>query len=337
MRARIGLLLPILLVLVACAAAFTFACGGSTAVPGGSSTPAMQACSDEASATCAKLDMCVQNGTMIDYGSAATCEARVASLCLAALQANGTGRTPDSYEACAQSLPTQSCADNLDNNSTASCRAPAGSLATGAACGFPAQCMTAFCAIPPASACGTCQPPPAAGASCANLDTCGPGLQCVAAACVAYAALGQSCSATVPCGTGLSCVTPAMATTGKCETAGAMGAACDGRRETAPACDGTKDLYCDGTRHCAADAYAMAGQPCGNVNGVGTLCTGGAACVDKPADGGTVGSCAAPAADGQPCNTVAGPPCTRPARCIGMEIDGGQSGTCALAGATACQ
>jgi hypothetical protein len=319
------------------AGAMFYACGGGSSGSGGPS--AQQACTDEAATMCALLETCVTNGAVIDYGDASACVARQTTPCLTSLQANGSGRTPQNYEACAEALAMESCPDDLDNDPAPPCTAPPGSLAMGAACAFAAQCTTAFCAIPPATACGTCQPPPGAGSSCANLDTCGPGLVCVAGSCVTYGTSGDACSAAQPCGSGLTCVTPAKMTMGSCVVSGTMvGVPCDPKKETGAGCASSLGLYCNATKkQCEAQAYATAGQPCGEIAGVDTVCTGGAACIAvTTGDGGTAASCVAPAPDGQPCNTITGPPCTRPARCIGTELDGGATGTCQLPGATAC-
>jgi hypothetical protein len=314
-------------------AALFSACSGSSA-PVASGPSAQQACADDGQAVCARLDACVKNGIAIQYGDAGACLARQEPGCTASLAANASGRTTSGYEACAAVLPSESCTDYLNNNNPTACKAPAGTLAVGTVCGFSAQCVTAFCAIPPASACGTCQPPPAAGATCADLDTCGPNLVCVKGTCVAYGASGAACNTTQLCGTGLTCVTAAMQTSGTCQASGeSVGTACDPTRQTGPGCDGAQGLYCDGaTKQCAAIAYATAGQPCGFVGGVFNECTGAAGCFAAAGpDGGTTSTCIAAAAEGQTCNTLTGPPCARPARCLGTLLDGGTSGTCALA------
>lgn len=314
------------------------ACTSSS--PGPTGPSAAQACSDASHASCARLDACWKNGTTIQWGDVPTCESRMQLSCLAALAAPSTGRTTTSEESCAQAIPAESCTDFFDNSQPAPCRPPAGGLGNGAGCAFSAQCASAFCGFAPAAACGTCQPAPTVGTSCANLESCGPGLVCANGACAAYASNGAQCNDGQPCGSGLTCVTPPAATNGTCMPVGTtVGAACDPKRQTNPVCDFTQGLYCEGTtKKCAALAFAGAGQPCGRIGTGFTACTGGSECVAGApgADGGVSSMCVAPVADGAACNTVSGPPCARPARCVGSALDGGASGKCAIADATQC-
>jgi hypothetical protein len=306
--------------------------GCSSSSAGGVS--AAKACADEAQSNCGRLDSCLMNGTALEYGDIGTCYARQAAECTASLASSGTGRTPANEETCAQQIPNASCTDFLNNNTPPACQPPAGALATGAGCAFSAQCASSFCALPRTSVCGTCQPQPAAGASCATLSGCGQGLECVLDTCVALAtSSGASCTPAQPCGTGLSCVTPAKATTGTCQMAAStVGAPCDPKRVMGPGCDSSLGLYCDQTaKTCATDAYVSSGV-CDtdfDVLKVSTPCTGGATCYKN--------ACVAPAADGQPCNTALGIDCLRPARCVGVGVDGGTMGMCALPGSMQCQ
>jgi hypothetical protein len=295
-----------------------------------SGTSADQACGDSAHAQCTKLQTCSPLNLQTAYGDEATCETRLKTNCVNALAAPSTGNSSDKTEACAQAYAAYACTDysNKTNIPTA-CAQATGSLANGAACSFPGQCLTGFCAIAPSGACGTCAAVPAQGASCANLTSCGPTLVCTSdtQVCTPYAALNAACGQGQPCGTGLSCVAPGgIGTPGTCQTAGALGATCDGTEKTGPACDTALGLYCDGqTKQCAQVTFAMAGQACGYVVDAGTLadCLSGACvngqCMGRAADD---GACTVP--DGGAYNPTAG--CLPPARCVGT--------TCQLASAT---
>jgi len=333
-------------------AALVAACSGSSSTPvtdttdGGShedSSTNAATCETFASAECAVLARCSPNGTSIEYGSTSTCKMRTALQCNAALAAKATSRTPAQDVACGTAEATESCTSYLNGTPPSACDAVAGSATTGATCTYSAQCASAYCALPPASECGTCQPAPVAGASCANLDSCGPALTCYRSTCVAFVASGETCSPTEPCGAGLSCVTAKGASTGTCKEDGTtVGAACDPTLETAASCDATQELYCvhlkgDPNLHtCQKSPLATAGQACGNVAGVTALCSDASTCVKSTADGGATGTCVARAADGADCDTVTGPACLAPARCIGTLLDGGTSGKCTLPGTTTC-
>jgi hypothetical protein len=300
-------------------------------------------CETFASAACAVLARCSPDGTSLDYGSASTCETRVEIQCNAALSAKGSSRTAAQDLSCAKAEATENCTTFLNGIAPSACNATPGSATTGTACTYDAQCASAYCALQAASACGTCQPAPSAGDSCANLTSCGPALTCYHATCVAFVASGATCGPTDPCGAGLSCVTAKNATTGTCKEEGAtLGAACDPRLETAASCDPTQELYCvhlkgDPNLHtCQKVSLAKSGQACGDVAGVTALCSDASTCVKSTADGGVSGTCVARAADGADCDTVTGPACMSPARCIGTLLDGGTRGKCTLPGTTTC-
>jgi len=79
---------------------------------------------------------------------------------------------------------------------------------------------------------------------------------------------------------------------------------------------------------CTPIQYVGAGEPCGGVGGDYFECIGGSSCR------GTPGMCVADAADGDPCDTVAGPSCLSPARCVTDGIS--TSGTCTPPDPEAC-
>jgi hypothetical protein len=308
------------------------ACGGD------SGPTADQACSQVAQARCSLRSMC-SNGTRVtqNYGDMNTCVAREKINCLNGLGAPSTGNSPSAVVTCASVLPTEACSDFFLNDQPMQC-VVTGKLAMGAACGFSGQCATTFCAIPKGVACGTCQPLPVAGASCATIG-CGRGLECDnnTMTCVAPAGMGAQCSRAQPCGSGLSCVGASMTVMGTCQPTGNnAGVTCDPRQQTAPGCNGEIGLYCNRvTMKCALTTYTAAGQPCGTdmTSGNVTGCASGGMCVGASAT--ALGMCVAPAADGAACDTANGPPCLAPARCI----NGGgatTAGNCQLEDATAC-
>jgi hypothetical protein len=97
------------------------------------------------------------------------------------------------------------------------------------------------------------------------------------------------------------------------------------------------------TRSCAPlPPYAVAGQPCGTIDGVLVVCGGAGVCNATGADAGPDAApdasppftCVVPAADSAECNLAVGPGCLSPARCIAA--DGGVSGTCQFPNADLC-
>jgi hypothetical protein len=314
------------------------------------SLSAMQACTDFAHASCTSRDTCSDNfSNTRDYGTESVCESRVEASCVTGLTAPGTAATPESREQCAEAFGsgTETCLDTFEDNPSDACEAPAGSGATGAACGVAAQCASAYCAIASTAVCGTCQPLPSAGASCTVNADCGRDLACAipgtatTGTCAAWVAQAGACLTGVnPCQPGLACVgdAPATSTQGMCEpTVAIVNNSCDSARKLAPPCDGDIGLACLPTTAgstagtCQAIAFVDAGATCGAIGGPPATsfadCSGGGLCV-KAATTDRTGTCMAPAADGGACDDTNGPPCLSPAKCV--------AGTCTLPDPTTC-
>ncbi|HZU85408.1 MAG TPA: hypothetical protein VE987_20895 [Polyangiaceae bacterium] len=300
----------------------------------------MQACADEAQASCTHLQSCSPADLAARYGDETTCENGLKTNCENALAAPSTGNDPSKTEGCAKAYAGWACADFLNNESIPrACEQATGALAGGAACAFPGQCSSGFCAIVPGRACGVCAPAPAPGDSCAQLTTCGPGLVCTTdtQTCAVFGASGAPCGKGAPCGAGLSCVgasaaAPAM---GSCQAAvGASGAPCDPTQRSSAGCDRSAGLVCNAaTKTCVALVFASGGQACGDVANQNTPCGASGQCSTSAS--GMMGTCTAAALAGSPCDLVNGPPCIPPARCI-VDSDGQSSGTCAFVSASSC-
>ncbi|MHB8416828.1 MAG: hypothetical protein ACYDCL_02045 [Myxococcales bacterium] len=331
------------LCLAALASIFALACSsGVTAQDAGADggPSGDQACRDVATAQCNLRNSCT-NGFAIstDYGDLATCISRTQTNCLTQLSAPGTGSSAAHSEGCAQALAGESCFNYFTNAPPAACAVPAGTLANGAACAFPAQCQSTFCAVGDDQICGTCQPQPVAGSSC-DAGSCGSGLFCLPDSwtCTQGVPDGGACNDRSACGGGESCVGFLDGGSGVCTPRLGIGASCDARQETGPNCFNAGGADCvttvggGGTGRCAAITVAQAGEACGRVPHVSdSACGNGGLCV-AAGDG---GSCVAPVSDGQSCDSVAGPPCFLPAKCVPAS-DGGTAGTCTLPNASLC-
>jgi hypothetical protein len=362
--------------------AFTMvACGGSSAAPptssgsdgGGTSEDsgtvpsdgsvsdsatlgdgsASQACADWAAARCQRYDACSDAlYNQIHYGSEAACVTASVQTCAIGLAATGTAATAETFEACAQALPTESCADFLGDNPVSACAALAGTLAIGAPCIGSSQCQSTYCAIPQYATCGVCAAVPAAGSPCVVTAECGArgGLACAEGVCVAYGGANASCSGAAPCGIGFDCVGAKKTAPGTCQpTVTTVGATCVPDRSTGPSCDPTLELTCDtATTMCVQNTVVAAGQTCGAVGGGTAKCAANGTCVVATFDAGaddagtdagpepTTGTCLAAAPSASPCDTAAGPACVLPAKCV-TTSDASTAGTCDIASATACQ
>ena len=317
---------------------------------------AMEACTQEQNALCALRMSCAAYSVAHLYTDLAACESRGVAACESALSASGTAQTPTGVEACAVAYPTETCTAFFDGDPVAACSPPAGSKATGAACGAAGQCASTFCAIPRYQICGTCQPLPTAGATCEVAADCGRNMACASAAgaatgtCVAYAAANAPCLTNAqPCEADLSCVGDDVAnsTMGTCQPSGtSVGAACDGSRKTMASCAADLGLACipaakgSAVGTCQAITLAATGSACGDVGAMPitgfATCAAGGGCV-KPSAGAT-GTCMAPAADGATCNNdpTIGPPCLTGAKCVVPSASTSTAGTCMTPNASSC-
>jgi hypothetical protein len=326
------------LVVVACSGTSTTGGDG-----GGGGVSVQQACQDQSHARCTLLQSCSPERIQAQFGDEPTCEQRYTENCVTSLGAPSTGNSATITEGCSQAFASWACTDFLnDENIPPACAQVTGSIATGAACGFPGQCQSGFCAIAPDAACGVCDSPPAAGDSCAQLTTCGAGLVCTTDTftCVVLAAQGASCGKGAPCGAGLSCVgaNASKSIQGTCQTSVAQsGAACDPTGQTSAGCERNQLLTCNTqSKECAALTVAAGGQPCGtnDVNDQTALCSANGVCTGQgTGTPPTPGTCTAAAADGAACDTVNGPGCMLLSRCV-VTSDAGTAGTCQLSSAS---
>jgi hypothetical protein len=310
------------------------ACGGSatTTGDGGASAGLSDAASSIASALCARIQACSPFFIQFAYGSEAACASRTTPTLMASLTAAGTGWTASAAMSCAAAIPGASCDDVLGNDVPAACRAPAGQLAVGSACGDGSQCASSYCNLGPGGKCGTCAAAlGAVGAACYRDGDCAFGTVCngaslsatpeVAGQCTALAASGASCDGSRPCAKTLAC------NAGVCATPLATSATCTpDASDPFGSCNELAGNYCSPTtRSCTPLVLAAAGAPCGTINDALTTCSAGGTC-PTPASPST--TCVAPAADFGNCNATAGPGCLSPASCI--------AGTCVMPTPESC-
>jgi len=299
-----------------------------------------QACHDQETSFCALVDQCTQGNYVQRYfGSMASCVADETAACGTNLAAPQSARNAAAAEACAAARSSESCVAWFDDDTPGACRSIAGPRADGSACGVNSQCASSYCALTPTTACGTCQPLPAANAPCQSSSQCPYEMSCpivvpaTTGVCTPYATEGSACDDYLPCQAGLACIgsNTAKGVKGTCQAAATTaGAACS--NATGPGCDDITYLYCVEGK-CQVRAIVGAGQPCDIGYGAPySRCADGAACIQNP--GTTVGTCAAAAANGAACDTTVGPLCLPTSKCI--TADGGTAGTCMATDPTSC-
>lgn len=286
--------------------------GGSSGGSGsssGSGVSAAQACQDMATAACMQLNNCTPFGLTVAYGDAMTCAQRLVLGCTPMVGASGAMVTGEQIDQCAQAIMGETCQEWLDNSQPSACSFM-GSLAAGSACGTGAQCQSGYCRLAPGSVCGSCaaragagQTAPDGGAACVVDSDCAATLLCGGGTCVAPGMMGAACGMKQPCSRTLACIG------GTCKTPIAAGQPCTNATD----CDGSKGVACDTmNKKCVRIGTAGAGQACGFINKVLTECTAGATCANIM-DGGLMGTCHPPAADGSLCSLDLG--CMAPAIC----------------------
>jgi hypothetical protein len=305
-----------LVVLVSCGGATGGGTGGGGGSGGGGLT-ADQACTSLATAICNKTSSCFPFAFKVNYADLASCIVRAKQSCVPALAAPGTGATAAKIDDCAKGFTAQSCADDRIGARPAAC-AFSGTLAAGIACGSSAQCATGYCKLTTPS-CGVCSNRVAATGACSVDPDCVDGHSCVAGACVALKAVGAVCNPNQPCFPGLYCKA------GVCAVAPtSLNAACDGTN--VDSCDFYAGVYCNDSSVCGQVQTTSAGSMCGLTSTTATVCVAQGTC---RANGGLIGTCVAPAEDGQSCNPNLDLNCLEPAVCEG--------GVCKLANPAACK
>jgi hypothetical protein len=300
------------------------------------------ACAAQAEALCTLRDQCTDGyANKLTYGSPDACLRLSAAACEANMTAIGTANTTEHINGCAAAYPTESCTAWWDGESVAACRALQGARSTGEPCAVNSQCSSGFCLRPMNEECGLCAPMPQAGDACESSSNCIYGMACpliapaLVGVCTVRGGVGDSCSNALPCQGGLACIgsSTSEGRLGQCEVGQtAIGAACD--TEVGPGCDGEQYLFCS-FGSCQKESVAGPGELCGTLAGVAEVrCAAGAVCIFPSEDG--PGTCVAAAADGEPCDLVAGPPCLSPSKCVSASGPEGTSGTCVFPDPARC-
>lgn len=285
---------------------------------GGSSDAGASGCDAFLNAFCIQTEKCETAGFRQDwYGTVPKCVEQLQPSCAAELAAPGTATTEQTMNACAKALMLQSCAGFL-TAPPAACLTP-GTLANGAACEFPTQCASTYCAA--SGFCGTCQPRVAAGAQCVPVAdpryvACESGLVCE------YSGSSSKCSTPLQAGATCDssfmhqCTPPLTCLQGLCSPALAIDA---GPCNLDSDCAG--GAYCSvafQATMCRMPTYQPPGAPCNFQQGM--PCGAGASCLAGDAAA-TTGNCVAVAANGGPCGSDSD--CPVPGLCT--------SGACQLA------
>lgn len=273
------------------------------------------------------LEDCSASALQFRYGDIGTCRATFEQLCTNVLTAPSTGASVDQTEQCATDIPNWTCSDFLLNqNIPPSCAPAMGHVPNGSSCADNQQCASGYCALPVNGACGTCQPVPAVGSSCAQF-VCPVSLVCVSGTltCQMFLQIGAMCNADQPCSDGLTCVGATSTAPGTCEQGvDTAGASCD---FAGAGCDFFQDLACNAqSSTCQTEVIAGPGEACGIVANQATTCSGGL-CIR--------GACETNIPIGGTCNLVTGPQCATNSRCV-VSTNGGATGTCQFNGFTVC-
>ncbi len=285
-----------------------------------------EACDKVAPALCSKLSECSPFTFNQAYADVASCVARAKLVCAQSFSATGTSASTSRTVDCATALMALTCEDVYASKTPESCKAMPGQIANGSACTDNAQCQSTWCARANNMTCGACGPRPVAGTNCANQE-CADGLRCVNDVCVTTGMAGAQCDGSHPCRAGYACKGATPGGMGTCALGLAAGAMCESLLGPNNAgCDTAKGLYCHPTtRVCTAVTYAKTGEACNIVGNGFAVCASSGTCKTQ---GGT-SVCLAAAADGAPCDEMAGPKCTPPARCV--------SGACKIEDPATCK
>jgi hypothetical protein len=291
------------------------ACGGSDEQPPGFGISKEVACEEFSKAACDRLKLCNPFILGTVYDDELTCVSRKKLECNAMLNAGGTSLTPNGLSACAKETAGQKCADITAGVQLPACKTVAGTVATGSACNFDAQCAGGYCRRSNGVTCGKCTARTVVGASCVRSDECEVGSRCIGQTCRTLAPAGGTCGADKPCVGSLRCI----GTT--CLDPIPIGGSCSKIGE-----DCVEGAFCNSnSTKCEAIELVLKEKPCGTVIGAIKACKAGGNC---PVSSGGVGSvCFVAAADGAACDDSTNR-CLSPAVCVDSKCQLPNPDTC---------
>lgn len=278
--------LLLVVLLSACSGRFGSEEGGGSTDAGSwtERSPRALACSRLAEAMCARVDGCAPFLAQTTLGRGAACIRALADRCQLAAGLGGSQRTPESMDACAESVKASTC-DAFLGSFPEPCEPPAGTLSAGSTCAFDEQCATTFCARAPDVACGVCLPAPRAGEPC-SFAACARGLVCTSAnLCAKPGRVGDACGPNEPCARLAFCDGSVCAPRRK------VGEGCAGFGQ----CDAFGETACAANSICIATRVARKGEACDLTANALVLCEAPYRCIDdrcaeaKP-EGATCGS-----------------------------------------------
>jgi hypothetical protein len=182
-------------------------------------------------------------------------------------------------------------------------------LANGQPCMHPLQCASLVCLRLQGASCGVCAAPIAIGGKCDDVNIvlgspCGMGNTCAGGVCKPFGDKGAQCNATTaPCFIDLGCVGGVCgAFLGKGDTCTSLTGECDIKEV----------LACEpNIKKCVLLKWVEDGKACG-IKDNGLFVCKKSDCFPSVLDG----TCRAPAEDGKPCDSAAGPGCLLHAQCV---------------------
>lgn len=148
----------VVLVLAACA--WGLGCGSDESGEQGDTGPIEHPCADYASARCAAIERCASALFSYEYGTAASCQGRLAAWCNHVGSLSGVRAGPKAIGACANTFKDMSCEQWQSRRDDPLCSAPGGSLTTGTTCVDGYQCSSRSASWRPTACAASAKPPP---------------------------------------------------------------------------------------------------------------------------------------------------------------------------------
>jgi hypothetical protein len=291
--------------------AFGLACGGGAKTQASATDPADTSAAMERldAVVCQRMGECMPAWLAQSYGDQATCVSRMDMSMRPLLSLRATAWTVDVLDQCTEGIRTQTCDDRVNGVVAPGC-AFTGLRELDQPCVSHAQCKTGYCSSHDAGLCGACAAPPGKGVSCTWSSDCASPNWCMPDySCAPPGGLGAACDENRLCGSMLNCVS----------------AKCTARGTTVGAyCDTSNGVSCEWLQHgvdcykslskCVGEAWASAGQACGQGATLLTYCSAGGPCM--PNASGTGNVCQAGPKDGEACEDSYGHRCMWPAECM---------------------
>ncbi len=183
-----------------------------------------EACIEEASSYCSRLNACTPNALTYNFATEEACRDRLKIRCKTTVSAPDAKVTPQQVKACADAERMQACPQFITAQRPDACIYK-GSRENGSSCSQDSQCQNGLC-LNAGFGCGTCGQAKGLLESCAVADRCANRLVCLGGKCKKQQTLSGTCGSNGECENGLYVRKPSVSTGSQRKAIGATRQRC---------------------------------------------------------------------------------------------------------------